>query len=176
MNSIKIAVGTISKLKLRAVANAFNRAGINAKIAGYQVKSDVPKQPFSEKEIVAGATNRAQNALGKSKDADYGLGIESGIALKNKKYFELAACIVVNQKGEIVGEAFSAAVETPTKVVQLIKANDSEAGVVAQELGGIQEKDPFLWYTGKKMGRDKILEDAIFLALCREFLNPEAYK
>ena len=88
----------------------------------------------------------------------------------------MGACIVVNQKGEIVGEAFSAAVETPTKVVQLIKANDSEAGVVAQELGGIQEKDPFLWYTGKKMGRDKILEDAIFLALCREFLNPEAYK
>lgn len=173
---MKIAVGTISALKLRAVQNALNRAGIVAEITGHKVKSDVPKQPFSEKEIIVGATNRAQNSLAKGKDADYGLGIESGIALKNKKYFELAACIIVNKKGEIVGEAFSAAVETPAKVVHLIKANDSEAGIVAQELGGIQEKDPLLWYSGKRMTRDKILEDAIFLALTREFLNPEAYK
>lgn len=173
---MKIAVGTTSELKLRAVKNALNRAGIVAEITGHKIKSDVPKQPFSEKEIVAGATIRAQNALIKDKNADYGLGIESGIALKNKKYFELAACIIVNQKGEIVGEAFSAAVETPAKVVHLIKANDSEAGFIAQQLGKIQEKDPLLWYTGRKMSRDKILENAIFLALTREFLNPEAYK
>lgn len=173
---MKIAVGTISELKLQAVQKGFARAGIVAKITSHKVKSDVPKQPFSEKEIITGATNRAQNALKENPKADYGLGIESGIALKNKKYFELATCIVVNQKGEIVGEAFSAAVETPAKVVQLIKANDSEAGIMAQELGGIQEKDPLLWYTGNRMTRDKILEDAVFLALCKEFLNPEAYK
>lgn len=173
---MKIAVGTTSELKLRAVHKALNRAGIVAEITGHKVKSDVPKQPFSEKEITAGATNRAKNALTKDKNADYGLGIESGIALKSRKYFELAACIVVNQKGEIVGEAFSAAVETPAKVVHLIKANDSEAGIIAQELGGIQEKDPLLWYTGNRMTRDKILEDTVFLALCKEFLNPEAYK
>lgn len=177
---MKIVVGTTSALKLRAVQNAFIRAGITAEITGHKVKSDVPKQPFSEKEIVAGATNRAQNALTKDKCADYGLGIESGIALKNKKYFELAACIIVNQKGEIVGEAFSAAVETPAKVVHLIKANDSEAGIVVQELvllqGRLIEKDPLFWYSDRRMSRNKILEDAIFLALTREFLNPEAYK
>lgn len=173
---MKIVVGTTSTLKLRAVQNAFNRAGVVAEITGHKVKSDVPKQPFSEKEITTGATNRAKNALTKDKNADYGLGIESGIALKNRKYFDLAACIIVNKEGAIVGEAFSAAVETPAKVVHLIKTNDSEAGVVAQELGKIQEKDPLLWYTGQRMSRDKILEDAIFLALTREFLNPEAYK
>lgn len=173
---MKIAVGTTSMLKLRAIQNVFTRTDIAAEITGFKVKSNVPKQPFSEKEIITGATNRAQNALNAGVNTDYGIGIESGIVLKNKKYFELAACIIINQKGEIVGEAFSAAVETPAKVVHLIKTNDSEAGVVAQELGGIQEKDPLFWYSGKRKTRDLILEDAVFLALCKEFLNPEAYK
>lgn len=173
---MKIAVGTTSDLKLRAVRKAFNRAGIGAEIISRKVKSGVPKQPFSEKEIREGAANRARNAAKEASTADYGLGIESGIALKNRKYFELAACVAVNPDGEIIGEAFSAAVEIPAKVVRLIKDNDSEAGIIARELGGIQEKDPLLWYTGRKMSRDKILEDAVFLALCKEFLNPDAYK
>ncbi len=175
---MKIAIGTTSELKLRAVQNAFIRAEIVVEeIIGYKVKSGVPKQPFSETEIITGATNRAQNALKEGhSNADYGIGIESGIALKGKKYFELAACIVVNQKGEIVGESFSAAVETPAKIVQLIKMNDSEAGVIAQGLGHLQEKDPLLWYSGNRMDRYRVLENAVFLALCREFLNPEAYK
>lgn len=175
---MKIAVGSTSELKLQSVRNAFIRAEIAIEeITGYKVKSGVPKQPFSETEIITGATNRAQNAIKESRPiADYGIGIESGIALKGKKYFELAACIVVNQKGEIVGEAFSAAVETPAKIVQLIKERDSEAGVIAQELGHLQEKDPLLLYSGERMSRNRVLENTVFLALCREFLNPEAYK
>ncbi len=173
---MKIAVGTVSNLKLQAVKMAFVYAGVTVEITGYQVKSNVPKQPFSEREITIGATNRAKNAINADSNADYGIGIESGIVLKNRKYFELATCIIVNKEGAVVGESFSAAVETPTKVIRLIQAKNSEAGTVAQELGGILDKDPLFWYTGNRMKRNLILENAVFLALAREFLNPEAYK
>lgn len=173
---MKIAVGTTSELKLRAIQKAFNRAKIVVEITSHKVKSDVPKQPFSEKEITAGATNRAKNALTKEKNADYGLGIESGIVLKNRKYFDLAACVIANQKGEIVGEAFSAAVEVPLKIISRVKNEDLESCAVAQKLGNLREKDSLLWYTGNRLSRSPVLEDAIFLALAREFLNPEAYK
>lgn len=171
-----IAVGTTSSLKLRAVQNAFIRAGITVEVTGYKVRSGVPKQPFSEKEITTGATNRAKNAIEKDVNAYCGIGIESGIAIKGTKYFALAACTIVNKVGAVIGESFSAAVETPEKVINFIKSKDSESGVAAQKFGGITEKDPLLWYTGNRMTREKILEDAVFLALCKEFLNPEAYK
>jgi len=173
---MEVAVGTTSELKLRAVGNAFKRAGFSPMITGHKVESGVPKQPFSEKEIVKGATNRARNALAKSNNADYGLGIESGIASKGGKYFDLAVCVVVNQAGAMAGEAFSAAVEVPKKIVHLVKTKGLESCAVAQKLGGLTEKDSLLWYTGSRLSRSQILEDAIFLALTKEFLNSKAYK
>jgi len=173
---MNIAVGTKSELKLRAVANAFARAGLIVNVRGYKVESDVPKQPFSTEDIMLGAKNRAERALVEDGSAHYGVGVESGIIREGGAYFEIAGCILVDTSFAVVGKSFSAAVETPSKVVERIKEEDSEAGVVVGELTGNKEKDPPSYYTGGKMKREELLEDAIFIALTRSLLNPEAYR
>lgn len=176
-DNLKIAVGTTSELKLRAVKNALAKAQIYAEIQGHKVESGVPKQPFGEDQIMTGAYNRAVNALRKDSRASSAIGIESGIITKYLKYFDIAYCVVINRGEEVVGESFSATLEIPTNVVRLINAGEfADAGVAAQELGGTKEKDPLTWLSGNKMQRNELLEDAVFLALIRKFLSPKAYQ
>lgn len=173
---IKIAVGTTSELKLGAVARAFAKAGIDAEINGYKTESGVPKQPFSLEEIMTGAGNRARGAVAQDRNAGYGLGIESGIVEEdNGMYFELACCVLVDKDGHNPDMAFSAAVETQAKIVERIKADNSEAGEVVGKITGRPEKDPIFYYTGGRIKREEILEEVIFLTLARKFLNPGAY-
>lgn len=176
-NNLKIAVGTTSELKLRAVIHAFGRAGINVEVIGFKVDSGVEKQPFGFDEIKFGACTRAKNALTQDPRADYGLGIESGIIEEEPtQYFDVACCIIVNYAGNRVGKSYSAAIEIPQNVVRIIKGEGLDAGEVAQRLGGIKEKDPTLWLSGGRLSRDKTIEEAVFLALTKEFLNPSAYQ
>ena len=173
---MKIAVGTTSELKLRAVISAFSRAGISAEVIGFKVDSGVEKQPFGFDEIDFGAYTRAKNALAQDPTADYGLGIESGIITRALQYFDLACCIVVNRGGAMVGKSYSAAVEIPQNVVKMINGEGLDAGEAVQKLGGVKEKDPTLWLSDGLLSRDKTIADAVFLALTREFLNPAAYQ
>lgn len=173
---MRIAIGTTSELKLRAVANAMSRAGILAEMKSFSVPSEVSKQPFSRSEMTLGAKTRAQKALYEDGYAQYGLGIESGIVHEEGLYFELAVCVFIDREFKIAGMSFSAAVETPEKIVNLIKAENSEAGVVVGKITGNPEKDPVAYYTGGKMMREELLQDAVFLAFSRALLNPEAYK
>jgi len=174
---MKIAVGTTSEFKLRAVISAFSRGGIGAEVKGFKVDSGVEKQPFGFDEIDFGAYTRAKNALAQDPEADYGLGIESGIITKEPfQYFDLACCIIVSREGNRVGKSYSAAIEIPQNVVRIINGEGLDAGEVVQRLGGVKEKDPTLWLSGGRLSRDKTIEDAVFLALAREFLNPKAYQ
>lgn len=174
---MKLAIGTTSKLKLRAVRSALARAQINSEVQGHKVESGIPEQPFGEEEITTGAYNRAVNALRKDPGANGAIGTESGIITKGLKYFDIAYCVLINREGKIAGESFSATLEIPAKVVRLINAGEyADAGIAAQELGGVKEKDPLIWLSGNRMQRNELLEDAIFLALIREFLSPKAYQ
>lgn len=175
---MKIAVGSTSELKLRAVINAFGRADIDVEVKGHKVESGVEKQPFGFDEIELGAYTRAKNALSQDPDADYGLGIESGIITTKGllQYFDLACCSILNREGSRVGKSYSAAIEIPENIIRLINGAGLDAGEAAQKLGKVKEKDPTLWLTNGRLSRDKTIEDAVFLALTKEFLNPEAYK
>ena len=172
-----IAVDTTSELKLRAVKKTLARAEINAQVVGYKADSGVPEQPVGEEQIITGATNRAKNALKQDSKANYGIGIESGIIPKGLRYFDIACCIILNRKYQVAGISFSATTEIPPNIIRLIEGGKyANLGVVAQMLGKVQEKDPILWLSDNRMKRNELLEDAVFLALTREFLNPEAYR
>ena len=173
---MRVAVGTTSEIKLQAVVGALSKAGFVAEMRGYPTLSDVPKQPFSREEIMEGAKNRAVGAIFEDKQADYGIGIESGIFREGSLYFEIASCVIVDKNKEVAGVSFSAAVETPRSIVDKIKEKNSEAGVVVAEITGNPTKDPISYYTGGKTSRADILQDAVLLALSRHLLNPEAYK
>ncbi len=73
--SLKIAAGTASKLKLRAINDALKRLGFGTEAIPTEVDSIIPKQPFGFGQIRMGAEHRALFARQRN-DADFGVGIE----------------------------------------------------------------------------------------------------
>ncbi len=74
---MEIAVGSTNPVKIDAVERALERYGPTVRSVG--VDSGVSEQPRSIEETVTGAENRARRALAAT-DADYGVGLEGGIA------------------------------------------------------------------------------------------------
>jgi inosine/xanthosine triphosphatase len=70
-----VAIGSTNPVKL----NAVERVVPAAETSAVGVDSGVPEQPWGREETVQGARNRATAALSAT-DADYGVGIEGGVA------------------------------------------------------------------------------------------------
>ena len=115
-----IAVGSKNPPKLKAVKKIFAKYFSYLTAIGVEVSSGVSDQPLTEDEIYKGALNRAKAALGKVKEATYGIGIEGGIITHAHGMYEKAAVVVIDKKGN-VGLAFSPGLFLPNKVTQHIK-------------------------------------------------------
>lgn len=73
-----VAVGSTNPVKIDAVERALER--FDPTITAVDVDSGVAEQPWSVAETVAGAENRARRALATRSEADYGIGLEGGVA------------------------------------------------------------------------------------------------
>jgi non-canonical (house-cleaning) NTP pyrophosphatase len=82
---MKIAVGSLSPIKLKAVQSRWP----HAQIISVDSPSGVSEQPYGHPETLKGAYNRAKHAF-EHCSPDFAVGIESG--LENSKDF---ACIIV---------------------------------------------------------------------------------
>lgn len=74
----KIAVGSRNPAKLEAVRQAILPLWPQAQIEGVAVPSGVPAMPMSDGQCLAGARNRAREAL-RRMDAELGVGLEGGV-------------------------------------------------------------------------------------------------
>ncbi|SFB70037.1 inosine/xanthosine triphosphatase [Halobiforma haloterrestris] len=72
-----VAVGSTNPVKVEAVKRTLER--YDPSVESVAVDSGVPEQPWSIEETVTGAENRARASL-TSTDADYGIGLEGGVA------------------------------------------------------------------------------------------------
>jgi len=107
-----VAIGSQNPVKVNCTKKAFSSYLPKAKFEfiSITVPSGVSDQPFSDKECILGAKNRAQRVL-KSAKSDYGVGIEGGIIKINGDYFACAWVVVVNEKGAVgLGSSLSAPV------------------------------------------------------------------
>jgi inosine/xanthosine triphosphatase len=100
-----ISVGTTNEAKLEAVKEILldypHLAG--ATVTGMKVSSGVSDQPKSLDETVEGAINRAQSARG---NADYGIGLESGLMAVPKTkggYMDVCVCAIDDGKETYIG-------------------------------------------------------------------------
>ncbi|MBD8069011.1 DUF84 family protein [Bacillus sp. PS06] len=73
---LHIAIGTKNPTKVNAVKKGFE--GIEAEFYPCAVSSGVSPQPFSDKETIEGAINRARHSL-QQEAADIGIGLEGGV-------------------------------------------------------------------------------------------------
>lgn len=78
---MKIAIGTINKVKIQAVEEVVKDYPLFAGMQIYPVAvpSEISEQPLSLEEIITGAKNRAKNAFAFSAACAYSFGIESGL-------------------------------------------------------------------------------------------------
>ncbi|KIL46376.1 DUF84 family protein [Jeotgalibacillus campisalis] len=79
-DSIVIAAGTKNKAKIAAIEKSLrSMADAPFQLEAYAVSSEVSEQPLGDEETMAGAVNRASNALLSSPHAQIGIGLEGGV-------------------------------------------------------------------------------------------------
>ncbi|MDR1404249.1 MAG: inosine/xanthosine triphosphatase [Candidatus Methanoplasma sp.] len=114
-NAIKIAVGSLNRIKIEAVRTVMEKIFENAVLIPCDAKSNVPEQPRGS-ETRKGAINRATNAIG---DNDLSVGIEAGVFETDDGLYDFQYCAVLDRKGRItigVGPGF----RYPDDVAELV--------------------------------------------------------
>jgi len=114
-----IAVGSTNPTKLKPVRSVFKKHFKHVKVKGVSVSSSVAKQPMSDDEMYKGALARAKGALQRTKNADFGVGIEGGIHKYSYGWFERSLIVIVNRKGD-VGIGASGGLALPNSVISRI--------------------------------------------------------
>ncbi len=176
MSGPTVAVGSTNPTKLRAVRKVFTRVWRSARVVGVEVDSGVSVQPIGAKEIISGAINRARNALKKT-GADFGVGIEGGVAKFGDRWYNLGFVAVVSKEGQ-VGLGSSGWFECPPRVLKELRKG-RELGDVMDELTGTRGikfgKGTIGTFTRGYVDRVKLYEHGLWMALCR-FLTPEFFE
>ncbi|MFA6269833.1 MAG: inosine/xanthosine triphosphatase [Candidatus Paceibacterota bacterium] len=169
---MKIAVGTTSGLKVRALKNALDNIQIEANVLPVKADSGISKQPFGYGEMIIGAKNRAQQALDET-SSDFTVGIENGLVEIEGNYFDIA-CIYIKTKANDESITFSSGISIPDWVIEEIKERDTEGGEITKRLSGDSEKDTGKYFSGGMIKREDILSQAIQIAFAK-ILNKEKY-
>jgi non-canonical (house-cleaning) NTP pyrophosphatase len=96
---MKIVLGSTSPHKLEALSRAIRILNLKSEITELSVKSEVSLVPQNFDETFRGAYNRAKNASIVYPDANYYLGIESGLITlsENIPPIDLAVCVFRNK-------------------------------------------------------------------------------
>lgn len=102
MNKTKILIGTTNPTKIKGAKDAFLEYYKDIEINGIKVSSDVSDEPVNE-DIYNGAKNRVENLINYAKEnkinADYYLGIESGITNKLGKWIIISIAVIKDKNG-----------------------------------------------------------------------------
>jgi inosine/xanthosine triphosphatase len=172
---MKVAVGSTNPVKIQAVNEVFKEVfAKEVEIKSIKVNSEVSTQPFKE-DIIKGSVNRAKKAL-KLKDADFGVGIESGVMKFGEKRYNLGFVTVVDKKGNI-GTGTSGWFECPSSILRELEKG-KELGQVISEITGrvdMQRREGAIGiFTKGKVTRKELYKHGVFMALTK-FLSPEIF-
>jgi inosine/xanthosine triphosphatase len=77
--TLRVALGSTNPVKVAATETVFEAYG-DPEVDAVSIDSGVPEQPTGHDETLEGAENRAARALEADASADYGVGIEGGVA------------------------------------------------------------------------------------------------
>lgn len=131
---MRVHVGTTNKAKIAAVDEILKEYPhlSEATVSGVKTESGVSDQPKSLEETIRGAMNRAESAKG---DADYGIGIESGlmeVPFTKGGFMDICACAI--RDGDEFHIGLSSAWEFPDPAITdlIIKGNMNMSEAVNQ--------------------------------------------
>jgi inosine/xanthosine triphosphatase len=170
---MKVAIGTTSELKVRALKNALTKLEVKNEIVPLKTESGVSNQPFGYEETTKGAKNRAMITFEKE-NPDIALGVESGLIEIEGNYFDIACVYIKTKKGD-ESISYSAGYFTPSWIIEEIREKNTEYGHITQRLSGDSEKDPLKYFSEGKIKREELLSQAIEIGLIKIF-NKEKYQ
>jgi inosine/xanthosine triphosphatase len=176
MTTIKVAVGTESAIKIRALKAAFASFGYEAEISGAKTESGVNVQPVGLDEMETGARNRAQRAKERNPEARFYVGIENGLVRQGDHWYD-PTCIVVLTLDAEPSVAYGAFFPIPTWMAEqaILKKTEFDIGQIVQGLAGGGEKDAMKYLSEDTVHREQLLTQAIQCALSPIF-HPKRFK
>lgn len=159
-----LAVSSESPVKHTALSRGMRRAGIRTRIVGVKVTSGVNEQPVSIEESYEGAITRHANLKQATiDDASYLATIESGYhdVHKDHNAFGCSAIVIEKVGGEQkIGVDLD--IEFPRSMTDRIPHEYPDIGVLVQQEYGSKLKDPYPYFTGGKLTRARVLENAVY--------------
>ncbi len=178
-----VFVASKNPVKIAAARRGFERIfpAEEFDVRGISVPSGVNDQPFSNRETLQGALNRARAAQAQIPQADYWVGIEGGVAAELEgdaaegDLWAFAWVVVLGK--DRMGKARTGTFDLPPQIAELVRQG-KELGeaddIVFGRTNSKQENGAVGLLTGDVIDRAAYYFHAVILALI-PFMNPELY-
>ena len=176
---MKVLIGTNNKGKVEGAKQAFEKFYKNVEVIGIPISSDVSDEPVND-EIYIGASNRVNNLVKYAEqnniEADFFIGVESGITNKLGKWCIIPIAVIKDKNGfESFGTG--SAFPVPDKYVEEIINTD--LGKVMDKIfkgnGLKNEKGGIAHLTKDVITRYNLTREAFIMALT-QFINGEIWR
>jgi inosine/xanthosine triphosphatase len=167
VRSPRIAVGSTNPTKLRAVERAAANFFEQPLTAAVNVPSGIPAQPWGDEQTAQGALHRAERARA-ALEADYGVGIESGLAAGPfERIYVVTWAVAVDGRG-VIGSGGGERFPLPSEIASALRGG-GELGPLLDELVGVpglaRREGAVSLITGGRRDRTEILVVAVLHAL-----------
>ncbi len=163
---MKIIVGSVSDRKIKTVEKVVRQLvgeSSDLNVCGYAANSGVPNTPY-DKQTYTGAHNRSKESRLGAGEADYYIGLESGLVERYGHLYEEAwACIIDKNGQDFFG--YSSGLKVPDYVLKRMKECELEHCDVMYELekenNKLRNSDTWHSYSGGLILREISLEEAV---------------
>lgn len=131
---MKVLIGTNNKGKVEGAKQAFEKFYENVEVVGISVDSGVSDEPVND-EIYQGASNRVNNLIKYAEDnnveADFFIGVESGITNKLGKWCIIQIAVIKDKNGY---ESFGTGPAFPVPDKYVKKIINTDLGIVMDKI------------------------------------------
>lgn len=176
---MKVLIGTNNKGKVEGAKQAFEKFYSDVEVVGVSVDSGVGDVPVND-EIYKGASNRVNNLIKYAEEnnveADFFIGVESGITNKLGKWCIIQIAVIKDKNGY---ESFGTgpAFPIPNKYVE--ETIKTDLGIVMDKIfngnGLKNEKGGIAHLTNDVITRYDLTREAFIMALT-EFINGDLWR
>ena len=176
---MKILIGTNKPGKVEGEKQAFEKFYESVKVIGVSVASDVSDEPVND-DIYKGAKNRVDNLIKYAKennvDADFFIGIESGITNRLGKWCIIQIAVIKDKDGY---ESFGTGPAFPVPDKYVDEIIETDLGIVMNKIfkgnGLKNEKGGIAHLTNDVITRYDLTREAFIMALT-EFINGDIWR
>lgn len=176
-SAFAVAVGSSNPAKVAAVRSAVALILPDETVAvcGYDIPSGVRDQPMSHDEAITGARNRATGARA-AQDAEYGVGIESGLEQIAGMWFTSGWVAIVDRHGN-TSLVCSMLRQVPAAMIDLVQQGMELGHATDKVFGTVDSKRStglIGVLTGDILTRESVFRDATIAAFAT-FRHPDHF-